>query len=244
MKYKNLFIWGPNPLNNRLLARHIHSFSGITPKCLVEFGDCSENDFSPGNLFFCDCDKADPALYCRKLHRNGFSLNESPAIALLNVSPDLDLIEEIKHHSIQGIFYASDHFDLIEKGIKKILDGEYWLSREMLVKSLQSVRVNADKVRDLPATSQLTVREREILRFIAAGLSNQAIAERIFISPNTVKTHISNIYKKIDATNRVQAILWATECLPITATPQGEAPSEAQTLLHYFLNGDGRNQGD
>ena len=104
-----------------------------------------------------------------------------------------------------------------------MLAGEYWLSRPLLIKSLKSVRAAENKLKELPSTSQLTLREREILRLIAAGLSNQAIADRLFISANTVKTHISNIYKKINADNRVQAILWASECLQLMeATPAYE----------------------
>ena len=52
----------------------------------------------------------------------------------------------------------------------------------------------------------LTNREIEILLFIPKRLSNQEIAERLFISPETVKRHLYNIYQKIDVKNRQQAI--------------------------------------
>jgi DNA-binding CsgD family transcriptional regulator len=56
----------------------------------------------------------------------------------------------------------------------------------------------------------LTGREVEVLRLIAAGRSNRAIAEALFISPNTVLRHVSNIFAKIGVTNRAEAATYAT----------------------------------
>jgi len=60
-----------------------------------------------------------------------------------------------------------------------------------------------------PARVKLTPREHEILMFIADGLSNQEIASRLVISEYTVKTHVSNLFRKIEVNDRVQAILYA-----------------------------------
>ncbi len=57
----------------------------------------------------------------------------------------------------------------------------------------------------------LTERELEILVLMADGLTNQDIADRLFISINTVKTHAKNIYSKLDVRNRAQAIVRAAE---------------------------------
>jgi DNA-binding NarL/FixJ family response regulator len=56
----------------------------------------------------------------------------------------------------------------------------------------------------------LTGREVEVLRLIAAGHSNRAIAEALFISPNTVLRHVSNIFAKIGVANRAEAAAYAT----------------------------------
>ena len=64
-----------------------------------------------------------------------------------------------------------------------------------------------------PDVSGLTPREREILDLIASGFSNQQIADTLFISPHTVKTHLHNIFKKINVKRRLQAALWAAENL-------------------------------
>jgi DNA-binding NarL/FixJ family response regulator len=57
----------------------------------------------------------------------------------------------------------------------------------------------------------LTAREVEILRLIAAGLRNQEIADRLFISLSTVKRHIANAYGKLDVDHRTEAVARATE---------------------------------
>ena len=60
-------------------------------------------------------------------------------------------------------------------------------------------------------TEPLSEREIEVLRLIASGLSNQEIAERLFISINTVRTHTSSVFRKLDVNRRTQAILRAGE---------------------------------
>ncbi|MEE6257534.1 response regulator transcription factor [Plantactinospora sonchi] len=59
--------------------------------------------------------------------------------------------------------------------------------------------------------SVLTEREREVLRLIATGLSNEEIARRLFISPLTAKTHVSRTIAKLDVRDRVQLVILAYE---------------------------------
>ena len=52
----------------------------------------------------------------------------------------------------------------------------------------------------------LSERELEVLQFMALGLTNPEIAERLYLSPNTLKAHAQNIYQKLDVHSRVQAV--------------------------------------
>jgi ATP/maltotriose-dependent transcriptional regulator MalT len=62
--------------------------------------------------------------------------------------------------------------------------------------------LNAERLRELGVTP----REREILGLIANGMSNREIAEKLFVSENTVKTHSSRLFDKLSARRRTQAV--------------------------------------
>jgi DNA-binding NarL/FixJ family response regulator len=61
------------------------------------------------------------------------------------------------------------------------------------------------------AFPQLSQREREVLGLIAQGVNNAAIAERLYLSPKTVRNHISNIFSKLQVADRAEAIVRARE---------------------------------
>jgi DNA-binding NarL/FixJ family response regulator len=63
----------------------------------------------------------------------------------------------------------------------------------------------------VPVLPELTEREREVLALIAQGASNPQIAERLSLSPKTVRNHISSIFNKLQVADRVQAVLRARE---------------------------------
>jgi DNA-binding NarL/FixJ family response regulator len=60
-------------------------------------------------------------------------------------------------------------------------------------------------------TPELTAREREILDHIAQGLNNDTIARKLFLSPKTVRNHVSNIFAKLQVADRAQAIVRARD---------------------------------
>ena len=89
-------------------------------------------------------------------------------------------------------------------GLKLTRKKEVVLIKEVLVPvpASESFSVNEVKLRDLG----ITKRELEILALIAQGLSNREIAEKLFVSENTIKTHSSRLFDKLSAKRRTQAV--------------------------------------
>jgi DNA-binding NarL/FixJ family response regulator len=76
--------------------------------------------------------------------------------------------------------------------------------------AVHTTTVMAPRRRDAArADSRLTDREISILELIGSGLLNQDIAERLYLSGNTIKSHIRSTYRKIGVTRRAEAVLWA-----------------------------------
>ena len=97
------------------------------------------------------------------------------------------------------------------KGLRSLIKGEIWVSREILVDvALQS---GPKMERAVHEKADLSHREAEILALLSIGSSNDDIADKLFISPNTVKTHLYRIFRKIKVPNRFQAALWAAKNL-------------------------------
>ncbi len=77
---------------------------------------------------------------------------------------------------------------------------------------------------DWPGRAEgLTARQAEVLALIAQGLSNDEVAERAYITINSLKSHVRAIYRKIGAESRSQAVIWALE--------HGFAPDRVRTIL-------------
>jgi len=82
------------------------------------------------------------------------------------------------------------------------------VTRRLLDRFAQTLPTDEETPRDLTA---LTEREVQVLRLVAAGLTNAELAGRLFVSETTVKTHVSSILRKLELRDRVQAVIAAYE---------------------------------
>ena len=133
--------------------------------------------------------------------------NNEVMLAVFNVLDEKHATETLSFVHLRGVFYRSDDIELICKGITYIYQGQLWMSRSLtsqLIEFFRQQQINTYK----PA-GNLTQREREIIGLMGSGATNQEIAERLFLSEHTVKSHIYNIFKKINVNNRTQAVNWA-----------------------------------
>nr|WP_255596283.1 response regulator transcription factor [Cellulomonas sp. C5510] len=82
---------------------------------------------------------------------------------------------------------------------------------ELFAEELPSAVADAARPRDDARLAELTQREREVLLAVAEGLSNAEVAQRLFLSEATVKTHVGRILAKLGVRDRVQAVVFAYE---------------------------------
>jgi len=129
-----------------------------------------------------------------------------------NVDAKVEIEKLALTNNIQGLFYKNDPLNIMPKGISTILNGDLWYSRKTLTKCIMENN-HSNNFLDHAATSHLTLRQREILILMASGCSNKEIANKLNISGHTVKTHVYNIYKKLNVDSRFQAALWAAKYL-------------------------------
>ena len=92
-------------------------------------------------------------------------------------------------------------------GLKLTRKEEIVVVKEIPVPSTEPFTLNAEQVKRLG----ITKRELEILELIAQGLSNREIADKLFVSESTVKTHSSRLFEKLSAKRRTQAVQIAKE---------------------------------
>ncbi len=93
--------------------------------------------------------------------------------------------------------------DDIADGIRRVHSGEALLHPKIAARLMREV------TEEKTEGEVLTARELEVLRALARGLSNKAIAEELIVSEKTVKTHVSNILAKLHLADRTQAALYA-----------------------------------
>jgi len=121
---------------------------------------------------------------------------------------DEDLFAAIRSGA-KGYLLKNMRPSKLVSSLKSVERGESALSRTMTLRLMEELA--RSKVVTRAAEPTLTRRELEVLRELAAGLSNQEIAERLFISENTVKYHVHSILDKLSLSDRRDAALYARE---------------------------------
>lgn len=147
-------------------------------------------------------------------HMNGMEATQKS----LDLFPDLKIIaftmfgdEEYYYKMIdlgvKGFILKSSGISELEKAISEVVQGESYFSNELLRKIIKNLgRRNEEKINK---EMVFTTREMEVLQQICLGLNNDEIAEKLFISPKTVKSHRSNLLEKTNSKNSSVLILYA-----------------------------------
>jgi two-component system nitrate/nitrite response regulator NarL len=109
---------------------------------------------------------------------------------------------------VRGVVLTDSAPDVLISCIRTVMTDQAWIGREPVSGTLPSLK-KLETARRRAKAFGLTRRELEILREVVAGYTNKEIAERAAISENTVKSHLTHIFNKLGASNRVELALFA-----------------------------------
>ena len=131
-------------------------------------------------------------------------LKEWPEAKILIVSSYLDneKIMPVLNAGARGYMIKTSSADELLHAVRKVAVGELAIEQEV------SKKVEYHR-NHMELHEELTARERDVLQLIAKGYENQRIADELFISLKTVKTHVSNILAKLEVSDRTQAAVYA-----------------------------------
>lgn len=139
-------------------------------------------------------------------------LDEQPncrVIFLTMSEKDEDLFAAIRVGA-RGYMLKNMHPPELVAAIRSVHQGESALSRAMTLRLMDELS-RTKKAMGRPAENTLTLRELDVLRAIASGMSNQEIGNHLFISENTVKFHVHSLLAKLNLSDRKEAAIFARE---------------------------------
>jgi DNA-binding NarL/FixJ family response regulator len=151
----------------------------------------------------------------------------SPARIVILTTFDLDeYVYEALRAGASGFLLKDVQPDQLVEAIRVVARGEALLAPTVTRRLLDRFArvLPGASPQPPPELSELTEREREVLALLGTGLSNAELAERLFLSETTVKTHVSSILRKLDLRDRVQAVVLAHQAGLVPPPAQAPPP--------------------
>ncbi|MBC7361119.1 MAG: response regulator transcription factor [Candidatus Aminicenantes bacterium] len=130
-------------------------------------------------------------------------------LLLLGNIPSHEEIINLINSGARGYFDLNDPANQLAEAIRVVNKGEIWLPRDKMSSIMDRIISVVGRDMKEKTLDQLTPTEFQVLRLIGQGKSNEEIAKIMFISKNTVRSHIKSIYAKLDTHSRLQLALYA-----------------------------------
>ncbi len=209
MTIYTLTLLGSDNIQNRILSQfvkdNLNQVVRISKCELLLAQSCPEN-----SLLLIDVNNLDED---ETLHWQNILASNTGNIStiLLNTDDFHDKQKILRWPNCCGVFANNTPLKEFIIGMEKILNGEYWLPRSVMTELLQHYRT--DFKPSAQPTTALTSRELDVLALLPTCKSNIEIADILFVSEHTVKSHLYKVFKKIDVKNRLQAMSWVKENL-------------------------------
>jgi DNA-binding NarL/FixJ family response regulator len=139
--------------------------------------------------------------------------NPDAAVLVLTAVTDQRHLDRAVEAGASGVLNKAEPLPVVLNAVRRLAAGEPLLSSSDLRELLERLRLagrEREQSRDaVAALGRLTSREREVLEGVAEGLSDKEIAERLYISGKTVRSHVASILAKFGVESRLQALIFA-----------------------------------
>jgi DNA-binding NarL/FixJ family response regulator len=207
------FVVGPNRFQNQVLAAYLDNHRKGASRVATSVAEClasRTSNFADCVLILYDCFSLSGSKLEAAVFAELAQLPEHWALLLFNLERCCDFEKTALEYGVRGFLYQDDTVETVLRGVVAVAAGELWVTRQKMAEVIASGRKQSLPI---PYLKDLTRRELDILDLLVAGANNKMIGEKLFISHNTVRTHIHNIFGKIGVSTRLEASVWAAETL-------------------------------
>ena len=143
-------------------------------------------------------------------------MSTATRVVVLTASDDFDRFAEAVRHGSAGVILKQSAIGTLAPSIRKVHAGEVCLDADISAALVQRLRLSPaveapppQRKGKTPAPRGLTPREGEVVQLLVQGLRNRDIADRLFMSEQTVKNHLNSIFGKLQVSDRLELALYA-----------------------------------
>jgi DNA-binding NarL/FixJ family response regulator len=138
------------------------------------------------------------------------ALDVSASVLIFTQDADEDLVMQAIRGGAKGYMPKDAPVGRIPKAIRAVAAGEAWVERRLTGRVVEELARMARQITShCSPEALLSEREKEVIRLIACGKTNTEIASQLFLSPHTVKSHVSHILQKLELPNRTEVAIFA-----------------------------------
>ncbi|PKG56968.1 helix-turn-helix transcriptional regulator [Shewanella sp. Choline-02u-19] len=183
-------------LNTRWPQQFLVKIHNVIPDNVIDY--FTENRVS---LVIIDLSSVDiPKAY--QIQRRLDKERSGARVVFLHYPQQVDAKFLVQSNITAGLFYSGASLDTIGLGMAKIVQGLTCIPDDFNQQDVHNVSTDEE-------SDALTIREREVLQVLRSGSTNIDIANQLFVSESTIKTHLYRAFRKIGVSSRGQAIAWA-----------------------------------